>query len=103
MRSARFALVCLALTLAVPRIPAIAAGLPTSPAAALDLAPTAEKIGADCRVAIPALVAKLDAIVALPRERRTFDTVSLAINNAYAQANDVLAGDLFMGDVGPEK
>ena len=101
MRFARFAVAFLTLTFA--GVPAGAAALPASPAAMLDLAPTPEKIASDCAAAIPALTAKLDAIAALPRDRRTFDTVALAVNNAYADATDALAADLFMDDVAPLK
>ncbi|MFN2460631.1 MAG: M3 family metallopeptidase [Candidatus Velthaea sp.] len=103
MRFARFALSCLALTIGAANIPVAAAGSPVSPAAALDFAPTAEKIGADCTAALAALTAKLDAVAALAPERRTFDTVPLAVYNAYADASDALAADLFMDDVGPAK
>jgi len=101
MHLARFAVACLALTFSA--VPAGAAALPASPAATLDLAPTPEKIASDCALALPALTDKLDAIAALPRDQRTFDTVALAVNNAYADATDALAADLFMDDVGPAK
>ncbi|MEA2689574.1 MAG: thimet oligopeptidase [Candidatus Eremiobacteraeota bacterium] len=77
--------------------------LPPSPAAALDLAPTPEKIGADCATAIASLKAKIDAITALPQSQRTFATVPLAYNEAAGAAYDAIAADLFMGDIGPAK
>ncbi|HZW54540.1 MAG TPA: M3 family metallopeptidase, partial [Candidatus Elarobacter sp.] len=83
--------------------PGKAAALPPSPAAALDLSPSAEKIAADCGAAIGALKTHLGALVALPKDRHTFESVSLAYQQASEAAYDAVATDLFMGDVGVSK
>jgi thimet oligopeptidase len=80
-----------------------AAAPPPSPAAAMDLSPSPEKIAADCTAAVAALQSRLGAIAALPKDRRTFLTVSLAYQDAGDAVSDALATDLFMGDVGVSK
>jgi Zn-dependent oligopeptidase len=75
--------------------------LPASPAAALDLAPAPETIATDCARAVAALKARLDAVAALPKDRRTADSVSGALRQASGDASDAVSADLFMGDVGP--
>jgi thimet oligopeptidase len=80
-----------------------AAALPPSPAAAMDLSPPAERIAADCTAAVASLQTRLSAIAALPRDQRTFTSVSLASQAAFDAASDALAADLFMGDVGVSK
>jgi thimet oligopeptidase len=83
--------------------PGAAAGPPPSPAAGLDLSPTPQKIAADCAAAVATLDQRLSAIAAVPKDRRTFKTVSAAYQEASDAASDALAADLFMGDVGPAK
>jgi Zn-dependent oligopeptidase len=76
--------------------------LPLSPARALDLAPRPDAIAADCARAVAALKARFDAVAALPKDRRTADSVSGALHRAAGDAYDAVSADLFMGDVGPQ-
>jgi Zn-dependent oligopeptidase len=97
---ARCAALAGAVLLALPAA-AQTAGLPPSPAAALDLAPAPGTIAADCSRAIAALRSGFDAVAAVPKDRRTAVTVSAALHRAGADAYDALSADLFMADVGP--
>ena len=103
MLASRFAPAVLTLALVAGALPGSAAVPSPSPAAALDFAPSAAKIGTDCSAALAGLSAKIDAIAALPKAQRTFASVALAYNDAAAGTYDALAADLFMGDVGPVK
>jgi thimet oligopeptidase len=102
MRFVRTAAVVVVLT-SLSALTVRAAALPPSPAADLDLSPSAEKIAADCRATVATLESRLNAIVTLPKDRHTFESVSLAYQDATGAASDALAADLFMGDVGVSK